>query len=155
MSDHPTAVNVVFDCADPGRTAQFWMAALPGYTYPGSPPGSPGAPPEGYDTWEAWADAMRIPEERRHAGRTLIDEQGRRPDIHFLKVPEPKAGKNRLHLDVKVGAGLTGDEQRGRQEQEAKRLVAAGASVAHRVTEAGGGTWLVMHDPEGNEFCLI
>jgi hypothetical protein len=147
-------MNVVFDCADPGRVALFWLTALPGYTYPGSPKGDHGGPPEGFESWEAWADANQIPEELRNQGRTIIDEEGDRPDIHFIRVPEPKSGKNRLHLDVKVGRGLEGQAKRERQEAEAARLVAAGATMVRRV-EDHTGTWLVMRDVEDNEFCLI
>jgi hypothetical protein len=69
-------------------------------------------------------------------------------------VAEPKAGKNRLHLDVRVGRGLAADERRRRQEAESQRLVAVGAAVIQRVSEPDGSSWLVMRDPEGNEFCL-
>jgi hypothetical protein len=95
-------LKVVFDCADPDRLARFWMTAQPGYTYPGSPPGVPGGPPEGFETWEAWADANQIPEELRHRGRAIIDESGNRPDIHFLRVPEGKFGESRT--DARLGS---------------------------------------------------
>lgn len=90
-------IHIVFDCADPDRLARFWMVALPGYDFPH------GAP-DGFATWEEWADANEIPEEQRNAGRTLVDKQGHRPDIFFLRVPESKITKNRVHLDVKGSA---------------------------------------------------
>lgn len=66
------------------------------------------------------------------------------PRFYFVTVPEPKTAKNRLHLDLLPASGS--------QEQEIARLVKLGATVAEsRVPGAG---WVVMADPEGNEFCL-
>lgn len=77
-------VNLVFDCADQDRLARFWMAVLPGYEFPSGPP-------DGFATWEDWADANDIPQEQRNAGRTLVPKDGEgRPDIHFIRVPEGK-----------------------------------------------------------------
>jgi predicted enzyme related to lactoylglutathione lyase len=68
------------------------------------------------------------------------------PELLFVQVPEPKAGKNRLHLDL-VPQTRTRDE-------EVARLLAAGATlVADRRGENGRG-WVVLADPEGNEFCV-
>lgn len=66
------------------------------------------------------------------------------PDLLFLKVPEPKAGKNRLHLDLRPGD----------QAAEVQRLEALGAT---RVSVGQGPevTWVVMADPDGNEFCVL
>lgn len=141
-------LDVVFDCADPDRVARFWMTALPGYDFPFGPP-------DGYATWEEWADANDIPEDQRNVARTLIDKVGHRPRIFFNKVPEPKPGaKNRLHLDIKVARGLPSDQRRARIEAEAARLAAAGAAIAHQVDEPDK-FWIVMRDVEGNEFCVI
>jgi predicted enzyme related to lactoylglutathione lyase len=67
------------------------------------------------------------------------------PKLLLQRVPEPKTVKNRMHLDVEV------DDI----EAEADRLVALGAT---RVSEAPcsehGSTWMLMNDPEGNEFCI-
>jgi hypothetical protein len=139
-------IHIVFDCADPDRLAHFWMVALPGYEFPY-------ALPDGFATWEEWADANEIPEEKRNAGRTLVDRQGNRPDIFFLRVPESKITKNRLHLDVKVGRGLDDAERRARIEAVGSQLVAAGGSILRRIDDEEG-FWLVMQDPEGNEFCV-
>jgi hypothetical protein len=54
-------IHIVFDCADPDRLARFWMVALPGYDFPHGPP-------DGFATWEQWADANQIPQEQRNAG---------------------------------------------------------------------------------------
>lgn len=67
-------------------------------------------------------------------------------ELLFVRVPEARAVKNRLHLDL-VPTERTRDE-------EVARLVSAGASIAadHRTSEGRG--WVVMTDPEGNEFCV-
>lgn len=61
--------------------------------------------------------------------------------------------KNRLHLDVKVGLGLRGDELKATVREHARRLVAAGATLVGERDE-NSSWWLVLTDPEGNEFCL-
>jgi hypothetical protein len=142
-----TEVAIVFDCADPERLARFWMAALPGYDFPSGPP-------EGYASWQEWADAHDIPEQQRNASRTIVDRAGGRPDIFFIRVPEPKTVKNRLHLDVRAGRGFPPDERRQRITAAGEQLSTAGASVLRTVDDAEG-FWLVMQDPEGNEFCVI
>ena len=143
-------VHIVFDCAAVEAVSRFWLTALPGYDYPGSPPDLPaGSPPHGFDTWEAWADASEIPVDQRYAARTIIDTAGHRPDIFFLAVPEGKTVKNRVHLDIKASAGLPASEVEARQDAEAERLIAVGATLVERV--AGH---LVLRDVEGNEFCI-
>src|SRR5690606_20537592 len=125
---------------------RFWLAALDGYNYPGSPPDQPvGSPPSGFDSWEAWADAEGIPAEQRYAGRTIIDTTGRRPDIHFLAVPEDKSVKNRVHLDLRASTGATESDAAAAREAEAERLIDAGAALLRR--DPGH---LVLTDPEGN-----
>jgi hypothetical protein len=71
-------------------------------------------------------------------------EDGVVPDILFLKVPEAKSLKNRLHLDLRPND----------QSTEVVRLESLGAS---RVSVGQGDdvTWVVMSDPEGNEFCVL
>jgi predicted enzyme related to lactoylglutathione lyase len=65
------------------------------------------------------------------------------PRLDFLRVPEPKTVKNRLHLDLSV------------TDLEASTLeaIALGATRADDVYD--GGRWQVLRDPEGNEFCLL
>jgi catechol 2,3-dioxygenase-like lactoylglutathione lyase family enzyme len=63
--------------------------------------------------------------------------------LYFVAVPEPKVVKNRVHLDVVPP---------GDQQQEIARLVELGASVADE--QPADGDWVIMHDPEGNEFCV-
>ncbi|WBQ02507.1 VOC family protein [Kribbella sp. CA-293567] len=139
-------LHIVFDCTDPDLVAGFWRQALGDYDFP--------MPiPDGFTTWDEWADAQGIPVEQRPTGRTLVDQVRDRPDIFFLQVPEPKSVKNRLHLDLKVAPGLEGAERRDRIEEEAARLVALGATIARPADDADG-FHLVLQDPEGNEFCV-
>ncbi len=78
--------------------------------------------------------------------RPPADEDGGvRRRILFQLVPESKAVKNRLHLDVQVG--------QGNLEAERERLTAAGATFLHRANQ-GPHAWVTLADPEGNEFCL-
>jgi predicted enzyme related to lactoylglutathione lyase len=65
------------------------------------------------------------------------------PTIYFQAVPEPKQGKNRVHIDIAAS------DRRG----EVKRLKGLGASVFKEMEE-GGYRWTIMQDPEGNEFCV-
>jgi hypothetical protein len=69
---------------------------------------------------------------------------------HFA---ESKAGKNRLHLDIKVAPGLVGEARRAKLSEEADRLTTLGAKL-FRVVDEPDGFHLIMHDPEGNEFCV-
>ena len=84
-----------------------------------------------------------------------IDPSGVGPRLFFQRVPEGKVVKNRLHLDVRVGTGLVGEERLAALEAECARLVALGA-VRVRLLPADGDneSCLVMQDIEGNEFCL-
>jgi predicted enzyme related to lactoylglutathione lyase len=66
------------------------------------------------------------------------------PELVFQPVPEPRNGKVRLHLDVNVPDAVSA----------ARRVRELGGSYVDQVSEAGD-SWLVMRDPEGNEFCLI
>jgi Glyoxalase-like domain len=138
--------QVAFDAADPRRLAGFWRQAL-GYKEQD--------PPEGYATWEQWAGAMEIPEERWGDVTALVDPEGVLPRLFFHKVPEPKSAKNRVHLDLNVGGGRQVDEQerRSRVDAAVDRLVGLGATKQREFNEQGE-RWIVMHDPEGNEFCL-
>ena len=66
------------------------------------------------------------------------------PDILFIRVSEPKSTKNRLHFDV-----CPTDRE---QPEELARLLGLGAQ---RSSIVGSGSWIVLEDPEGNEFCLM
>jgi Glyoxalase-like domain len=133
-----TTVQVAFDCADPAALSRFWAAAL-GYVL--------NPPPEGHDSWESWLSAMGVPESEWNSASAVIDPEGKGPRLYFQRVPEGKAAKNRLHLDLRVPGG------REAIQPEADRLVALGATVVGPKEERGE-FWVVLQDPEGNEFCL-
>uniref|UniRef100_A0AAU2K1Z2 VOC family protein n=1 Tax=Streptomyces sp. NBC_00049 TaxID=2903617 RepID=A0AAU2K1Z2_9ACTN len=136
--------QVTFDCAEPERVARFWCEVL-GYVVP--------PPPEGFATWDDYDRSL--PPERQGAGFVCVDPTGVGPRMYFQRVPEGKAGKNRVHLDVRVGSGLVGEERLATLVAECTRLVALGA-VRERLLRADGvnESCIVMQDIEGNEFCL-
>ncbi len=137
-------VQVTFDCADPRAVAEFWKAVL-GYVDPPVPPG--------FESWEAF-DAS-LPAERRNSASACQDPNGVGPRLYFQRVPEAKTVKNRLHLDVRVGTGLTGKERVSALDAEATRLEALGARrVRLLLADEENESCLVMQDVEGNEFCL-
>lgn len=75
--------------------------------------------------------------------------------MFFQQVPEPKTTKNRVHLDVRVGVGLTGDERVAALEAEAARLEELGARrVRLLLADEENESCLLMQDIEGNEFDL-
>jgi len=114
--------ELIVDAVDPDRLARFWMAVL-GWQATGKYNGS--------------VEFVGVVE--------IADPSGSRPSLVFVPVSEPKALKNRLHLDLNpVGCD---------QEQEVARLIDLGA----RRTDVGQGdsTWVVLADPEGNEFCIL
>ncbi|HEX6195982.1 MAG TPA: VOC family protein [Jiangellaceae bacterium] len=144
-----TRWTLTFDCADPEMLARFWAEAL-GYAEPEAP--------EGFDTWEDWLRHHGVPEEEWNDGAHLRDPEGIGPSLSFLKVPEPKVAKNRVHLDVQVGGGRdqTPWEIRWpRVEAAVERLTAAGASFIAQYDDRGKPDHVVMADPEGNEFCVV
>jgi hypothetical protein len=71
-------------------------------------------------------------------------------------VPEPKTAKNRVHLDVRAAPDLVGEERMAALEAECTRLVDLGATRVERFEpdEPMSLGFIVMRDPEGNEFCL-
>ncbi len=147
-------VQVTFDCADPERLSRFWAEAL-GYVVP-APPGRALAPDEDvFEAWHAFLAEAGVPRERWSAASACQDPDGVGPRLFFQQVPEGKQVKNRLHLDVRVGTGLVGEERVAALEAECARLEQHGASRV-RLMEADGfnESCLVMQDPEGNEFCL-
>jgi hypothetical protein len=137
-------VQVTFDCAEPRAVAEFWKVVL-GYVDP--------PVPEGFDSWDAFDESL--PAESRGAAWACQDPNGVGPRLFFQRVPEPKTVKNRLHLDVRVGTGMTGDERVAALEAEAARLEAFGARRVHLLpADDENEACLVMQDVEGNEFCL-
>jgi catechol 2,3-dioxygenase-like lactoylglutathione lyase family enzyme len=139
--------QVTIDCADPARLARFWAEAL-GYQVQG--------PPAGYATWDEALDAFNVPTERRNDAAAVIDPDGTGPRVFLQRVPEGKQTKNRLHLDVRVAPGLTGEERMRALAAEADRLTTLGAAQLYRFEPAPPleSGHIVLADPEGNEFCL-
>ncbi|MFF3333305.1 VOC family protein [Streptomyces sp. NPDC002888] len=153
MTQTPAPVHwkLVIDSADPHAQADFWAAVLHYEVEDNSAlierllevGALPGAATVEFHGRPAFRDliAVRHPEDAFDAdsGTGL----GRR--LLFQRVPEAKTVKNRLHLDVHVGAE--------RRAAEVERLRGLGATVLREVKEPGG-EWVVMADPEGNEFCV-
>lgn len=144
-----TKWGVAVDCADPRKLTDFWALAL-GYVEP--------PVPKGFASWEEWYDRYDVPEDERGEGGYLVDPDGAGPTLSFLKVPEGKAVKNRLHIDVKVGGGrddVPWEVRWPRVLEARERLVAAGATVVQVYDHDGRPDHIWMEDPEGNEFCLV
>lgn len=136
-------IQITVDCADVARAMAFWGPAL-GYEQE--------PPPPGHDSWSAYAAAQRIPRSEWHGA--LVDPAGVGPRLFFQTVPEPKVAKNRWHLDLEVTTpGTPLEERRGPIAAKVAELVALGATEVETIDE-GGGTFTVLRDPEGNEFCV-
>ena len=141
-------VQITFDCADPTELAEFWADVLGYQVQP---------PPDGFDSWPAALESFGVPRDQWNSKSAIVPVDGDGPRVFFQRVPEGKAAKNRVHLDVRAAPGLTGDERMETLEAEATRLEALGASRAYRVEPDAAGMefgFITMHDPEGNEFCL-
>jgi hypothetical protein len=139
----PTKIQITADCADPAVMMAFWGPAL-GYVEE--------PPPAGFDSWTAFATERAIP--RSEWRGAVVDPAGVGPRLFFQTVPEPKTVKNRWHLDVEVTVrGSTLDERRAAIAAKVADLVGRGATEVATIEE-DGGTFTVMLDPEGNEFCV-
>jgi hypothetical protein len=111
---------VCIDTTDPGALATFWEQAL------------------------GWRRTFDEPDEVCIEPPEGSREDGVVPDLLFLKVPETKVVKNRLHIDLRPED----------QAAEVERLEQLGARRAD-VGQRGDATWIVMADPHGNEFCVL
>lgn len=140
-------VQVTFDCADPGAQAEFWAATV-GYVV--QPPPTP------FESWDQALGAWGVPMEDRNARSAIVDLSGAGPRFFFQRVPEGKSAKNRVHLDVRAAPGLVGGERMAALETECERVVGLGATRLNRVEPDGAmeSGFIVLRDPEGNEFCL-
>jgi glyoxalase superfamily protein len=143
-----TRWTVTFDCAHPPTVARFWASAL---GYVAKPP------PAGFDSWAAWFAAHGVPEEEWDDGAYLADPDGELPTISFLRVPEGKMAKNRVHLDIQAGGGrdIPHEIRWPRVRHKVDELIAIGATVQHEATVDGRPDHVAMTDPEGNEFCVL
>ncbi|EID53106.1 VOC family protein [Saccharomonospora xinjiangensis] len=113
------------DCADPAALARFWCAVLD------------------YEVQDEDDGTVTIgprPDARGGSGPSPVP-----PMLTFAEVPEGKTVKNRLHLDLSPA-------DRG-QDEEVRRLLALGARRAD--VGQGDESWVVLADPEGNEFCVL
>jgi hypothetical protein len=145
--------QLTIDCADPARMVRFWGPVLGYEVMP---------PPEGHASWNEWYLSVGVPaDELDLAGDgsdRLHDPTGAGPSIWFQVVPEPKAGKNRLHLDVyPTGRDRTlpWDRRTALVDARVGELVEAGATVRDTNVDPENGFYAVgMLDPEGNEFCV-
>jgi len=143
---------LTIDCADPGPLVAFWASAL-GYV--------PKPPPDGFATWRDYYLSINVPAEELGDGDCadrLIDPSGRAPGIWFQIVPEGKAGKNRLHLDLLVSGGRSVPLAQRRERVVAKvaSLTQAGATVVRtNDTPELDHYAVLLQDPEGNEFCVV
>jgi catechol 2,3-dioxygenase-like lactoylglutathione lyase family enzyme len=142
-----TDIQVVIDCADPDRLAHFWADALH-YKLQD--------PPDGFPSWEEFLRARGIPESDFNKASAVVDPDGTGPRIYFQRVPEGKVVKNRVHLDLNVGGGRAAglDENQRLVDAEVERLTGIGATVFRAGSVEDGEYWVVMQDPEGNEFCV-
>ena len=139
--------GVTFDCAHAGDLAAFWAAAL-GYELQ--------PPPPGYESWQAWCEANDEEYDPGHMA-AVNDPEKKGPRLLFIRVPEPKTAKNRMHIDIHVSAGppATPEERVPAIEAKAAELEAIGAKRVGDIKKEFGAAWLVMTDPEGNEFCVV
>jgi Glyoxalase-like domain len=143
---HSGSLQVVFDCDDPHRAVRFWAAAL-GYDIEQNPAFIRSLLDDGLVSADEvveidgvlfFADAV-----------ACTDAVGSRPRLLFQRVPEGKVAKNRCHLDVH----LPRDTPAAARAAEEQRLINLGAT---RIGDGAQGdhTWVILTDPEGNEFCL-
>jgi len=142
----PYTVQVVIDSAEPHRLADWWAEALGWEVEPQDPDFIRSMVDQGFATDEqttthrgrlVWA-----------TGAAIAHPEGtdRVPRILFMKVPEPKTVKNRVHLDLRSTAEPSLAER--------DRLVSLGATEIGHGQEGPTTAWVVLTDPEGNELCL-
>jgi hypothetical protein len=136
--------QVAIDCHDPAALAAFWAEAL-GYVIQ--------PPPPGFESWEDWLRENNVPESDWNSINAIVDPDGDRPRLFFQRVPEPKQGKSRVHLDINVGGprGTPIAERRTLVDDAVARLIALGAELV-QTFEVRGEYWVAMRDPEGTEF---
>lgn len=116
--------TITFDCNDPYRQAAFW-GALTGYVEDPS--------------------NRNYPEDEE----AVIRSTDASASLLFIRVPEPKQLKNRVHLDL-----CAEDSSPGSRDREVERALSLGASLAEDHRRPDGTGWMVLADPDGNEFCI-
>jgi predicted enzyme related to lactoylglutathione lyase len=114
--EEPMRLLYVLDCVDADALGEFWAAAL------------------GFQRDEYHPPYVQVQ-----------DPAGRLPALLLQQVPEPKAGKNRMHLDIQVDDPVA----------EVDRLCGLGARVVEPAHDDNGYLTTILADPQGNEFCVI
>lgn len=141
-------IQVVIACQDPSRLSEFWAGALGYIVQP---------PPEGFETWDDFADEASIPEVRRNDISAIVDPEGIGPRMLFERYDGGQPSR-RLHIDINAvggsGARLTDEKRRARLSEERARLETLGAIYKREATGMAGEIWIEMFDPEGNWFCV-
>jgi hypothetical protein len=127
---------IVIDCEDAAPLARFWAATLGWRVAPYDQDELERLSAKGIDDPENDPSVMVEPPEGEVAGV---------PVLFFTEVPEPKTGKNRVHVDVVAEVSV---------DDEVIRLEALGGTLRNWGEEEGT-VWAVMLDPEGNEFCVM
>lgn len=121
--------SVVVDCHDVVAQSRWWAEVL-----------------DWRIGYESDGEVTLVPPHALDETRSIpLLEQG--PGLVFVPVPEGKQLKNRLHIDVAPPADAD-------QDAEVRRLEALGARHADVGQDPGQATWVVLADPEGNEFCV-
>jgi hypothetical protein len=115
--DRPGMDSVVTDCADPQRVAEFWVRALD----------------------------YRVDAVGGEGGTEIVGPRDGDPMLSFVRVPEEKTVKNRIHLDVRPSGSMA----------EVVARVAALGAATRELVRVEGSFWTVMGDVEGNEFCVL
>ena len=135
--------QVTIDCSAPHELADWWAEALGWQVEPQD---------EAFIARMVESGAASEQDTVRHrgalvwrTGAALRSPDPDRPRLLFQAVPEPKTVKNRVHVDVPVGAE--------RREAEVARLIGLGATELWRGAQ-GPYEWVTLADPEGNEFCV-
>jgi hypothetical protein len=123
-------IEIIVDCHDPRALAEFWAQVLDYHVT---------ADEEGWIEIAPWDTEPKDLRERLRAAPGI-------PTLVFGPVPEGKTVKNRLHIDVSPADRSTAEE--------VERLLALGATRAD-VGQKGDESWVVLADPEGNEFCVL
>jgi predicted enzyme related to lactoylglutathione lyase/uncharacterized damage-inducible protein DinB len=113
--------HITFDCHDLELVSSFWADVL------------------------GWREDPEDPNLRHQDEYLLVDPNGLHPGLLFIRVPDPKTVKNRVHLDLRPAEG---------REVEVERIGALGGTVVDDRRQPDGTGWVVMADPEGNELCI-
>jgi hypothetical protein len=152
MSRH---IQITFDAHDPKALSTFWRDVL-GYVHPGPPGVDLAADADPLAAWDDFLANIGVPADQRNTRSAIEDPDGDGPRLFFQQVPEDKAAKNRVHLDIRAAPGLQGAERMAALEAECDRLVALGATRVrrHEPEPPMSAGFIVLTDPEGNEFCL-